>query len=58
VTGAGAAAANSNAQTGADATTGLDRAQERMSVQGKAHEKATVKNRAAVKKSPKSDASQ
>jgi hypothetical protein len=36
-----AAAANSNGRFASDRDTGLDRAEDRMSAQGKAHEKAT-----------------
>ena len=50
---------NSDAQSSPDATRGLDRAQERMSGQGAAHEQATVqekqqgKTKAAAKKAKK-----
>jgi len=50
---------NSNAQSSPDATRGLDRAQERMSEPGAAHEQATAqekhqgKTKAAAKKSKK-----
>ncbi len=37
----GQAAANSNGRSATDRDTGLDRAEDRMSAQGKAHDKAT-----------------
>jgi len=49
--GSAAAAANSNGRFSADRDTGLDRARDRMSVEGAAHEKATVRHRADRRKS-------
>jgi hypothetical protein len=52
--GAPARAANSNDQRQPDANRGLDRAQERMSEQGKAHQQATQKaNKPKKAKKPK-----
>jgi hypothetical protein len=49
------AAANSNGRFATDRDKGLDRAEDRMSAQGKAHEKATVATKKAKSKVPDAD---